>query len=145
MNKLQDGRGAKQVIILRKDLKMNAGKAVAQGAHASLASSLTNFFKDNIKDILPKVGTYNYEIEHSSEAIHYWLTNRFVKICLAVNSELELMDYYNKAKEKGLPCSLIQDAGFTQFNGVPTYTAIAIGPAWDSEFTGLTDSLQLYR
>ena len=47
------------------------------------------------------------------------------------------------AQESKLPCSLITDAGLTEFNGVPTNTCIAIGP-WDpAEIDKITGHLKL--
>lgn len=100
----------KQVIILRKDLNMRKGKMVAQGAHASMAAIL-----------------YKGKLLQESR-VENWLANSFTKICVSVNSEYELLELFSKARDNGLICSLIQDNGLTEFNGVPTYTAVAIGP-----------------
>lgn len=54
------------------------------------------------------------------------------------------MSIYEKAKEKGLICSLIKDSGRTEFGGVETITCCAIGPAWSDELEGITDKLQLF-
>ncbi len=45
--------------------------------------------------------------------------------------------------EKGLVCSLIIDAGLTEFGGVPTRTCIAIGPNWSDEIDEITGHLKL--
>ncbi len=52
------------------------------------------------------------------------------KVCLAVSSLQRLIEAYELAKERGLPCVLIEDSGESQhcFNGVPTITAVGIGP-----------------
>jgi len=52
-------------------------------------------------------------------------------------------DIYNQAKEAGLYCSLIQDAGLTEFGGVPTYTAVAVGPAKNEDVDKITGELKL--
>jgi len=54
-----------------------------------------------------------------------------------------LLFIHSAAEIAGLPCSLIQDAGFTEFNGVPTYTAVAIGPAQATEIDKITGLLKL--
>lgn len=41
------------------------------------------------------------------------------------------------------PCALIQDHGLTEFGGVPTYTAVAIGPAEDVVIDRITGELSL--
>lgn len=129
----------KQVILVRKDLKMNAGKAGAQVAHASSSvilkkSPTIRIWKWTFKPLL-----YN-----RNSAFGIWADIRFKKICLAVNSELELINLYHLAKNEGLPCSLIKDAGLTVFTE-PTYTTAAIGPAWPDQIDKLTKHLKLYR
>ena len=42
------------------------------------------------------------------------------------------------AQAAGLPCALIRDLGATEFHGVPTHTAIAIGPAEAAEIDRIT-------
>ena len=115
----------KQVIVLRKDLNMRKGKMVAQGAHASLGAILEDH---KLKD---------------DEDTTAWLEGRFVKICVGVNSEEELLAVYNQALELGLNCSLIEDAGFTEFDGVPTNTAVGVGPGLPEEIDKVTGGLKL--
>lgn len=122
----------KQMIILRKDLNMRKGKMVAQGAHASMSVFLQCMEKDGENLI--------FKMDERSEP---WLTGRFKKICVSVNSEEELLNLYQKAKDQGILCSLIQDAGLTEFGGVPTYTAIAIGPDTNERIESLTGHLPL--
>lgn len=112
----------KQVIVMRKDLNMRKGKAVAQGAHASLAVVLRHLDHPYVKG---------------------WLAGRFAKIAVYVESEDELHEIHEKALEHGLLTEMIQDAGFTEFNGVPTYTCIAIGPAPVEEIDQVTGHLKL--
>lgn len=144
----EDGRGAKQVLIIRTDImtrEQDVGKIAAQVAHASCAAAFTNDIKKNLPAGPDENGVYHYSFDKADAAFHYWITNRFVKICLAVNSEAELLAVFEKAKAANLPAALIQDAGFTVFNGVPTYTTVGIGPAWDEDFVGVTDHLRLYK
>lgn len=112
----------KQVIVMRKDLNMRWGKAIAQGAHASLAVTL-----ENIDD--PRVKA--------------WLADRFRKIAVRVDSEEELLEIYERAKKAGLLVRLITDAGLTEFNGVPTHTCIAVGPDEASNIDPITGHLKL--
>jgi PTH2 family peptidyl-tRNA hydrolase len=115
----------KQMIILRKDLGMRKGKMVAQGAHASMAALLED---GQLKD---------------DDRILEWLAGRFTKVCVSVNSEEELLALHAKAKEAGMITALIQDAGLTEFNGVLTYTAVAIGPDTHEALQPLTSELKL--
>lgn len=129
-------RISKQVIVMRKDINMRKGKMVAQGSHASLKAVLDLMVHKDEKSIL-HLGQPGYE------AIKDWIEGQFTKICVSVNSEAELLEVYNKAKEKGLICSLITDAGLTEFNGVSTITCCAIGPAWSNEVDAITGHLSL--
>ena len=140
---------AKQVIIIRKDLNMRKGKAVAQGAHASLAVILDALRIGKLRMTNPRVlfgGTYGGklkpELRAESDGMQSWLDERFTKICVYVNSEAELLEVHQKVKEAGLPCSLIQDAGRTEFKE-PTYTAVAIGPDWADKIDPITGDLPL--
>ena len=128
----------KQVIVVRKDLNMRRGKEIAQGAHASLAV----FF--NMMEMVEKGKKYECSFTHTSQAMHEWMTNGFTKITVTVDNEQALLDVYNKAKAAGLPCSLIRDAGKTEFGGVPTLTTVAIGPAEASQIDKITGDLKLY-
>lgn len=129
----------KQYIILRKDLNMRKGKIAAQAAHASLAVFL-NMMKENV---VKSPESTNFTLKVTDSFMLDWLENRFTKIGLSVDSEQELLDLYQRAKELNLPCSLIQDAGFTEFSE-PTYTAVAIGPADPELIKPLTQLLKLF-
>src|SRR5580692_8733474 len=99
-------RTAKQVIVMRKDLGMRKGKMIAQGAHASLRALLLD------------------------APMHAWLTARFTKVCVSVDSEAALDAVVENAKAAGVRCALIVDSGATEFHGVATKTCCAVGPAW---------------
>lgn len=132
---------SKQVIVMRKDLNMRKGKMIAQGSHACLKVILDTMFKS---DITYRSGRVDRILATDKKsAIEDWIQGRFTKVCLYVESEKELDDLYNKAKEKGLMCSMIVDAGLTEFNGVPTKTCIAIGPNWSDEIDEITGHLKL--
>lgn len=122
----------KQVLVLRKDLNMRKGKMVAQGAHASLGAIL---------GLKQRVG--NTLVIPLDERTEPWLCGRFKKICVSVGSEAELLALHDKAKAAGLVCALIQDAGLTEFGGVPTYTALAVGPDAEDKVDSITGGLPL--
>jgi len=122
----------KQTIILRKDLNMCKGKMIAQGAHASLAAILSIGRRQGDDYVL-----------QLDERIEPWLFGRFKKICVSVNSETELLAIYRQAKAAGLVAALIQDAGLTEFGGVPTYTAVAVGPDRADRVDAITGTLPL--
>lgn len=129
--------GVKQVIVIRKDLKMRRGKEIAQGAHASWKSVLDIAYRQ-------QPGKKKQLVIEMDDELEQWLTGNFKKVTVYVNSEAELIEVYNRAKSAGLLASIIVDAGLTEFGGTPTKTAVAIGPAYEHKFNGVTDMLTLY-
>ncbi|MCW7539126.1 aminoacyl-tRNA hydrolase [Aquabacterium sp. A7-Y] len=128
----------KQVIVLRKDLNMRKGKMVAQGAHASMAV----FTRGPGTSFVAGVSGLEMRVV-LDEASAAWLTGRFRKICVSADSEAQLLELHRQALAAGLPCALIQDSGITEFGGVPTYTALAIGPGSNEKLDPITSSLRL--
>lgn len=124
----------KQIIVMRKDLNMRKGKLVAQGAHASMGAILGQCKKDGDTLVL----------DLKDERMAPWLTGRFKKICVYVNTEQELLDIHEAAKAANVITSLIVDAGLTEFNGVPTKTAVAVGPDREDKIDALCKHLPLY-
>ncbi len=122
----------KQTIVLRKDLNMRKGKMVAQGAHASMRAILQLGHPEGASFVIPL-----------DERLEPWLLGRFKKICVSVNSEAELLLLHQKAQAGGLITALIQDAGLTEFGGVPTYTALAVGPDTTDRVDLITGALPL--
>ncbi len=115
----------KQVIVIRKDLKMRRGKEIAQGAHAAVGATLATM------DKLP-------------ETFRQWNTNGHAKITLIVESEDEFHRIAKEAKESGLIVYSVLDEGITEFKGNHTWTALAIGPAKSSFIDPITGNLKLY-
>lgn len=113
----------KQIIIIRKDLKMRRGKEIAQASHAVQLAYM----------------------KHASDPrMIAWCSGPFAKICVCVNSEEEFLQLEQNALESGLICEKIQDQGRTEFNGVPTYTAMVIGPDTHDRLNPITGHLTLY-
>ena len=112
----------KQIIVLRKDLKMRKGKMIAQGAHASLGATLKNLDDSRVKT---------------------WLKGAFVKVAVSVDSEEEMRELQKSAIKRGLICEEIIDSGRTEFHGVPTLTALAIGPDTEDNLDPVTRHLKL--
>ena len=133
----------KQVIVVIKALNMRKGKIAAQAAHASMKV----FFDRKIEYFQASV-PYAVDDPHQmlislTHEMKEWVNGSFAKVCVSVDSEQELLDVYDKAREANLPCSLITDAGRTEFNGVPTKTVVAIGPANSEDIDKITGSLKL--
>lgn len=112
----------KMVIVIRKDLKCRRGKEISQSCHGAISA-----YKSA-----------------SSKNIDLWEKEGSTKICVKVNSEIELLDVYKQAKSLGLNAALIQDAGRTEFHGELTYTVVAIGPDQDDKIDKITGKLELY-
>ena len=124
----------KQIIVVRKDLKMSAGKLAAQVAHASVTAIMRKMGHDVDKGILRL---------SMASPINVWYEQSQTKIVVAVNSEEELRDLYRDVNETELPCSLIKDEGRTEL-GEPTYTAVAVGPGAPMLVDRFTGNLPLY-
>jgi len=118
----------KQVILVRRDLEMGRGKAAAQAAHASCEAVF------RILD--SKMRLWNAWLEE-------WRREGQAKIVLRVDSLQELLSLLDQAEKRGLPTSLVRDAGRTQLEP-GTVTAGAIGPAPAEEIDRITGHLKLY-
>ena len=117
----------KQVLVYRRDLKMRKGKIAAQVAHASMRV----FFK--------RAAASGQTMQIPlSPAMSLWVQGRFTKVVLSVGSEEDLLAIHEAAKARGVPTALITDSGKTEFNGVPTRTTVAVGPAAAVEIDPIT-------
>ena len=132
----------RQIIVLRKDLNMRKGKMVAQGAHASMATILDKGRNHWLRKVLKFFGFNILVLDLKDNSMGPWLTGKFKKITVSVNSEAELFAIHKKAQEAGLMTSLILDSGLTEFKE-PTYTAVAIGPDLTSKISQITGDLPL--
>jgi peptidyl-tRNA hydrolase, PTH2 family len=136
---------AKQVIIMRSDLRdtqnrpVPKGKLIAQGCHASLGAILRYFNKQVL------INTYLIEADFDLDSpMKQWLTGSFFKIVLRVDSEEELMEIYNKGTEAGLYPILIEDLGHTCFDMNKTATCVGFPPLWDEHIDPITKHLRLF-
>lgn len=149
----------KQVIVMRRKYpdgqggqrKLRTGKMIAQGAHASMAVLLNQMCEYTISDEYSETlfGYLGRKIKKifgmadMSDDMRRWIEGKFTKICVYVDSEEELLELHEKAKGAKLPNALIKDSGATEFGGVPTYTALAIGPAAPDKIDHITGKLPL--
>ena len=108
----------KQVILVRKDLKLPTGKTAAQSSHASVEAVLKSD-KDDIKQ---------------------WKNQGMKKIVLAVKDQEELLKYKHLAEDAGLVTGLITDAGHTIVEP-GTMTCVGIGPAKEEKIDEITGQL----
>lgn len=128
----------KQVIVMRTDLNMRKGKMIAQGAHASLKVILDKMVNDY-------QGTYMWKrlfIEFGSP-LDEWINLLFKKIAVKAPDLRTVLDVYEKAQKENIPCTLIQDAGLTEFGGENTITCCAIGPDDPEKIDKITGHLNL--
>lgn len=114
----------KQVIILRKDLKMTKGKAAAQASHAAVASAIKS-------------------MRERQKEFSLWWRNGQTKIILAVDSEEELLNLEAKLQRTGVILAKINDAGRTQLPPGTT-TALGVGPHAQKDVERITSSLKLF-
>jgi PTH2 family peptidyl-tRNA hydrolase len=133
----------KQVIIIRTDTnpKMRKGKMCASAAHASM-----KVIFDMMYERKPKYGIYKWfekglHIDKNSP-LDNWINGIFKKVVVGATNN-ELINAYNKAKKNGIPCSLIEDKGLTEFGGDITITAAAIGPDHSDIVDNITGHLKL--
>lgn len=127
----------KQVIVIRKDLNMRKGKIASQAAHASMKVFLDRSVLLNQEESL---STLYIQVNKDMKT---WLTGTFTKIVVSVESEEQLKYIHEQALSNNIPCAIIRDNGLTEFGGIPTYTAVAIGPAQESEIDKITGALKL--
>ena len=123
----------KQIILVRKDLKMASGKIASQVADGCMKV----FFQK-----LTKTENNCYTLS-SLPYFDEYINGAFTKIVVKVKDEEELLDLYHKAIKQGIHASLIKDAGLTAFNNVPTHTTVALGPWKGSDLDELTGHLSL--
>lgn len=135
----------KQVIVMRSDLrnkdglKVRTGKLIAQGAHASLAWLVTKVQRilvDSEQTVMPWPSAY------FTPEQRLWMDGNFKKVVLKVDSEDELRAVHEAARDAGLTSALIVDDGLTEFGGVKTLTACAIGPDLDEKINAITGHLK---
>lgn len=122
---------SKQVILIRKDIKMSKGKAIAQGSHAA------------VNCIMDSLMTHRFKTYDEDNPLYVWGNTGKTKVILGIDSLEELEDIENKANELGLVTSKIIDEGRTEFNGVPTVTALGIGPDDEDIINSITGKLKL--
>ncbi len=125
-------RAVKQVIVIRRDLRMRRGKEIAQGAHASTAWLRERVLRSRGDPV------------ELSEVERSWLEQSNRKVTVKVGSEQELLAVYADALRAGLVVHLITDGGLTEFGGVPTRTCLGIGPDYDDRIDPVTGELELY-
>jgi PTH2 family peptidyl-tRNA hydrolase len=112
-----------QMIVVRRDLRMSAGKTAAQAAHAAV------------------LGFVDARTARPDWAANWWAVGQ-PKVVLAVPDLAGLEDVCVAAQRAGLPVVVVRDRGLTQ---VPagTPTCAAVGPAPRALVHPVTGALRL--
>jgi PTH2 family peptidyl-tRNA hydrolase len=113
----------KMVIVVRKDLKLSAGKMAAQVAHAAVNCALASKKRKPVQ-------------------FDRWYNEGQKKVVVKVQDLAELYQIKLAAEDAGLVTSLITDAGMTELPPNTT-TCLGIGPAPNSEVDRVTGHLGL--
>ncbi len=156
---------AKQMIVMRRDLKMRKGKIAAQAGHACVEAVLLALVRDNrlgdirvsgddwielapetiaLEDATFDAKTQGFEPGAAASPLEAWFSEGVAKICVYVDSEEELLDLHRRAQEAGFISALVRDAGYTEFHGEPTYTCLALEPLFPDQVDPITGGLPLY-
>ena len=113
-----------QVIAVRTDIKMTAGKMAAQVGHGVL-------------------GAYKLALKNRPDDVEMWECIGQMKAVVRCDSEKSLMDVYDNAVKLGIPTEYIEDAGRTQVDP-GTITVCAVGPGRSDLIDQITGHLKLY-
>jgi PTH2 family peptidyl-tRNA hydrolase len=149
------GHEIKQVIVINGALGMRKGKIAAQVAHASMKVFFDMLSVDKQCDEPTHWNDGIYDHAHGDPHEHgvncsyrmsgsisgpmaYWATRCFKKIVLSVASDDDLVRVHQLAIDAGLPAAMMTDNGETEFRGVLTRTAVAIGPYYSADLDKIT-------
>ncbi len=137
---------SKQVIVMRRDLKMRKGKIAAQSGHACVEAVLMAIAREGrAAQICAEDGwAYLDHAEHDRSPLTDWFDAGVAKICVYVDGEEALLDVAAQGREAGFAVALIRDAGHTEFHGEPTFTCLAFEPLPAEKIDPITGGLPLY-
>jgi peptidyl-tRNA hydrolase, PTH2 family len=122
-NKWTEKPGFKMVIVLRGELRLTAGKAAVQTAHAAVLLTRQAEQRD-------------------PRTLEAWLNEGQKKIALVVPTLGELETIERQARAQKIPLVWVEDAGLTE---VPpgTRTCLGLGPVRTKEIDPITGLLPL--
>lgn len=123
----------KQVIVFRRDLlangRVSSGKIAAQVAHAAMLWIVDRIRRET-----------RMTLTETS-----WLFGSMTKIVVGCEDLTEMRALAQRALLLGLPTFIVTDEGRTAFDGVPTQTALAIGPGACVDVDAVTGNLKTLR
>ena len=136
----------KQMIVMRRDLKMRKGKIAAQAGHACVTAVLAALAREQRLGQVQadETGVVLTQDGQSATPLSEWFARGVAKVCVYVDSEEELLEIDRKAKAAGILSALICDSGLTEFHGQPTYTCLAFEPALPEQVDPITGELPLF-
>jgi peptidyl-tRNA hydrolase, PTH2 family len=113
----------KMVLVVRGELRLTAGKAAVQVAHAAVMLVLQ-------------------QQKRRVDALERWLAEGQKKIAVVAPTLAEMVERQMQAIRQGIPTVWVDDAGFTE---VPpgTRTCLGVGPAPSIELDKITGDLPL--
>ena len=139
---------AKQMIVMRRDLKMRKGKIAAQAGHACVEAVLMALAREGrLNDVCvtpDESWVYLADDGAQPSPLTDWFGAGVAKVCVYVDSEEALLELAAKGREEGFLCALVRDAGHTEFHGEPTFTCLAFEPLRPEQIDPLTGELPLY-
>lgn len=139
---------SKQMIVMRRDLKMRKGKIAAQAGHACVEAVLMALAREGRLGevrVTPDQSWIYLEDEGApATPLSDWFDAGVAKVCVYVDSEEELLDLAVRGRVLGFAVALVRDAGHTEFHGEPTYTCLAFEPLAAEQIDPLTGDLPLY-
>jgi peptidyl-tRNA hydrolase, PTH2 family len=115
--------GYKMVLVLRGELRLTAGKAAVQAAHAAVMLTLAAEKRD-------------------ASAFDAWQAGGQKKIALVVPTLSDLESLERTARGKKISTVWVEDAGLTEV-APGTRTCLGLGPAPASEVDAITGELPL--
>ena len=139
---------SKQMIVMRRDLRMRKGKIAAQAGHACVEAVLMALAREGRLDQVRVMPSQNWVYLDDAGTIETplsrWFDAGVAKVCVYVDGEEALLDLARRGRELGFAVALVRDAGYTEFHGEPTYTCLAFEPLMPEQIDPLTGGLPLY-
>ena len=140
------GYKSKQMIVMRRDLKMRKGKIAAQAGHACVEATLMALAREGRAGQVRATDEWAW-LAHADDdrsPLTDWFDAGVAKICVYVDGEEALLGVAAQGREAGFTVALIRDAGHTEFHGEPTYTCLAFEPLPAEKIDPITGDLPLY-